>query len=85
VVSALPVQDRIYDNAFSTHDDFVERAARKIRLRVAAVADGWVQARSRSAPSSINCCRFWSSRGGDIRAMILAIFSSIRCTVCKRP
>ncbi len=32
-------------------------AARKIRLRVAAVADGCDHASSRSPPSRINCCR----------------------------
>ena len=34
-----------------------EIAARTIRLRVAAVAPGCDQARSRSAPSAMSCCR----------------------------
>src|ERR1700746_3075139 len=41
------------------------RQARRILLRVAAVAAEWDQARARSAPSAIKCCFCCSSSGGD--------------------
>src|SRR6516162_981651 len=44
------------------------RQARRILLRVAAVAAEWDQARARSAPSAINCCFCCSSSGGERRA-----------------
>src|SRR6516225_5544755 len=40
-----------------------EIAVRKMRLRVAAVAAGCDQARSRSAPSAMSCCRSSSPSG----------------------
>jgi hypothetical protein len=58
------LQDGVNDRAFPADDNLVERRVRKIRLRVAAVAAGCVQARSRSAPSCISCCPSYCRQAG---------------------
>jgi hypothetical protein len=63
-----------------------EIAVRRMRLRVAAVAAGWAgcdQARSRSAPSAISCCRSGSPSGGERLAIVAAISPSIFSTDCN--
>jgi len=58
-------------------------AARKILLRVAAVAAGCDQASSRSAPSCNKCRRSFSPKGAGFLASSAAISPSIRCTTCS--
>jgi putative ABC transport system substrate-binding protein len=58
-------------------------AARRIRLRVAAVAAGCDQTRSRSAPSAINCWRSGPPSGGGRRAIRAAISPSTFATACN--
>ena len=69
VIAALPVQDRMNDRAVAAHDDLRDRSAQN-PLRVAGVAAGCDQARSRSAPSARSCCRSGSPSGGGRRAIM---------------
>jgi hypothetical protein len=63
MVATLPVQNGVDDRSFPANNDLRKRCPQE-RWRVAAVAAGCNQARSRSAPSAINCCRSNPLSGG---------------------
>src|SRR6516162_8144177 len=79
VIATVPAQD-LSSTSPSLRTMISSRQARRILLRVAAVAAEWDQARARSAPSAINCCFCCSSSGGDRSAALAAISRSILCT-----
>src|SRR4051812_26161008 len=82
VVSALPMQDHL-DEAALMRTTISYRAARKILLRVAAVAAGCDQASSRSVPSCNKCRRSLSPKGAGFLASSAATSPSSRCTTCS--